>query len=206
MRPRTGNPEPMSGESFAAIRTTLKKAAALLRDAEVPFALGGGLAAWARGGPESDHDLDLMVKPEDAERALEVLAEAGLRPERPPEDWLLKAFGENGVLVDLIFRPASGPITDAVLARGDDLEVCAVRMRVMALEDVLVTRLLALNEQHLDYKGPLATARALREQIDWGEVFDRTRESPYARGFFALLGELEIVDGIVLTRSGREGA
>src|SRR5207244_12165572 len=121
------------------------------RDAEVPFALGGCLAAWARGGPESDHDLDLMVKPEDAERALEVLAEAGLRPERPPEDWLLKAFGENGVLVDLIFRPASGPITDAVLARGDDLEGCAVRMRGVALEDVLVPGLRPLTERPVGY-------------------------------------------------------
>ena len=49
---------------------TLKKVAAVLREADVPFLLGGGLAAWARGGPESDHDLDLMVKPGDAEPAV----------------------------------------------------------------------------------------------------------------------------------------
>ena len=41
-----------------------------------------------RGGPESDHDLDFMLKQEDAERALDVLSREGMRPEKPPEGWL----------------------------------------------------------------------------------------------------------------------
>ena len=69
---------------FEAMGETLKKATAALRDAEVPFMVGGSLASWARGGPEPQHDLDIMVKPVDAERALEVLVDAGMRPERPP--------------------------------------------------------------------------------------------------------------------------
>ncbi|MGH3053211.1 MAG: nucleotidyltransferase domain-containing protein [Gaiellaceae bacterium] len=75
----------MPNEEFDAMIETLKKAAAALREAEVPFMLGGGLACWARGGPESDHDLDLMFRPEDADRALDVLASTGMRPEKPPE-------------------------------------------------------------------------------------------------------------------------
>ena len=31
-----------------------------------------------RGGPESDHDLDFMLKQEDAERALDVLSREGM--------------------------------------------------------------------------------------------------------------------------------
>ena len=45
-----------------------------------------------------------MIKPEDADRALEALAEAGLGPEKPPEEWLHKAW-DGDILVDLIFRP-----------------------------------------------------------------------------------------------------
>jgi hypothetical protein len=180
-------------EDFDALRETMKKGAAALREAEIPFLLGGGLAAWARGGPESDHDLDFMVKPEDAERAQQVLVTAGMRPENPPEDWLLKAYDSNDVLVDLIFRPTIGPIDDEVLGRGEEREVDAVRMRLMALEDVVVTKLLALSETHLDYGGVLQIARSLRERIDWNEVRERTSESPYARGFFALAEELEII-------------
>src|SRR2546430_13288138 len=46
-------------------RSSLKKVSAVLREAEGPFVLGGGVAIWARGGPGTEHDLDLFVKPED---------------------------------------------------------------------------------------------------------------------------------------------
>ena len=88
---------------FDDLLATLKKTAAALRDAEVPFLLGGGLAAWARGGPETEHDLDLMVAAGDAESALRTLQEAGFRGEEPPEDWLYKAW-DGDILVDLIFN------------------------------------------------------------------------------------------------------
>src|SRR3954452_19031440 len=86
---------------FGELESTLKKAAAALRDAQVPFLLGGSLAAWARGGPETQHDLDLMIKEEDVERALTALEEAGMKREIPPEDWLPKALG-GGIPVDPI--------------------------------------------------------------------------------------------------------
>jgi hypothetical protein len=43
---------------FDDLLATLKRAAAALREAEVPFLLGGGLAVWARGGAESEHEVD----------------------------------------------------------------------------------------------------------------------------------------------------
>jgi hypothetical protein len=184
----------MANEEFEALLNTLKRAAAALRDAGVPFMLGGGLAAWARGGPESDHDLDLMVKPEDADRALEVLAGAGMRPERPPEGWLYKAWDDNGVLLDLIFEPVGMPVGDEAFARAEELEVKAVAMPVMSLEDVLVTKLLALDEQNLDYKALLQIARPVREQVDWEAVRSRTAGSPYAAAFFTLVEGLGIVE------------
>jgi len=69
----------MLEEPFPPIVETLRRAAAALRGSEVPFALGGGLACWARGGPESTNDLDLMVRPADAEAALGALERAGMR-------------------------------------------------------------------------------------------------------------------------------
>jgi predicted nucleotidyltransferase len=184
----------MANEDFDAMLATLKKAAAALRDAEVPFALGGGLAAWVRGGPESDHDLDFMLKPEDADRALQVLEEAGMRSERPPESWLYKAWDENDVMIDLIFEPVGLPITDETLERADHLEVEAVGMRVMALEDVFVTKLLALDEQALDYQALLQMARPVREQVDWEDIRTRTQDSPYAAAFFTLVEALGVVE------------
>jgi hypothetical protein len=184
----------MPNEDFDALTASLKKAAGALREADVPFMLGGGLACWARGGPASDHDLDLMVKPDDADRALEVLAAAGMRTERPPEGWLYKAYDENDVMIDVIFEPVGIPITDDVLLRAEELEVMAVPMRVMTLEDIMVTKLLALDEKSLDFGGSLDIARSLREQIDWEDVRARTDGSPFARAFFTLVEELRIVE------------
>ena len=178
---------------FDDLLETLKKAAAALREADVQFLLGGGLAAWARGGPETEHDLDLMVRPEDAERALKALEETGFRPEDPPEEWLYKAW-DGDVMVDVIFEPSGGPVDGAMFERAEVIDVHAVTMKVMALEDVMVTKLLSLREHEVDYESVLEIARALREQIGWQEVWRRTSHSPYARAFFYLAEELGIVE------------
>jgi hypothetical protein len=177
--------------TFASIGETLKIAVATLRDARLPFALGGSLAVWARGGPQPQNDLDLMVKPEDAEDALRALAEADMRPERPPEEWLFKAY-RGDVMIDLIFCPAGLQITDEVLARADTISVLAVATPVMALDDVLATKLNALSEHSLNYEPILITARALREQIDWDRLRAQTLPSPFAKAFFTLAEELRI--------------
>jgi len=175
---------------FEAICSTFKRAAAALRDGEVRFMLGGGLAAWARGGPITLNDLDLIVVPADAERALAVLENAGMRTERPPEEWLLKAY-DGDVLVDLIFHPRGLPVDEALFERADEMAVLSVTVPVMALEDVLVAKLRSLDEQRdLDYSSLLAIARSLREQIHWDEVRERTAHSPYAKAFFTLAEEL----------------
>jgi predicted nucleotidyltransferase len=177
---------------FPDLLDTLKRSAAALQDAQVPFALGGGLACWARGGPETEHDIDYMVRPEDAQQALDALHEAGFKTEKPPENWLFKAY-DGDVLIDLIFDPQGGPVNDGVLERAEELEVQAVRMQVMTLEDVMVTKLLALREHEVDYDSVLEVARSLREQIDWDDVRERTSDSPYARAFFFLAQELEVL-------------
>jgi hypothetical protein len=177
--------------SFDELLETLKRSSAALRDAGVPFVLGGGVAIWARGGPETEHDLDYFVKPDDAERALQTLAEAGFRPEKPPEGWLYKAW-DGHVLVDLIFDPTGVTVDDAFIEAAEEAEVHAIRMRVLSPEDVLVTRLLALTEHALDFDSLLETARAVREQIDWEDVRLRTEGSPYAKAFLTLVDELEV--------------
>ena len=177
--------------TFEELLETLKRASAALRQGDVPFVLGGGVAIWARGGPETEHDLDFFVKPEDAERALQVLADAGFRHEKPPEGWLYKAWDDH-VLVDLIFDPSGVTIDDQFIERAAETEVHAVRMRVLSPEDVLVTKLLALKEHSLDYDRLLETARAVREQIHWDDVRRRTESSPYAKAFLTLVDELEV--------------
>jgi hypothetical protein len=175
-----------------AIEASMKKAVAALREADIPFLLAGSLAVWARGGPEVRHDLDFVIKPDDAERALAVLADAGMKPEKPPEEWLHKAW-DGEVLIDLIFAPRGLEVTDEVIERGELLHVVGITIPVMAIEDVLATKLMALDEHELDYTSVLRIARSVREQIDWPSLRARTRGSPYALAFFVMCEELGIV-------------
>jgi hypothetical protein len=179
-------------QPFSELEQTLKKASAALRDAGIEFLLGGSLASWARGGPETRHDLDLMIRPRDRERAVEALEAVGMRADDPPEEWLVKAW-DGDILVDLIFWPKGIEVDDAVIARGEPMSVLGMEIRVMAIEDVLVTKLMALTEHSLRYESLLPIARAVREQVDWEDVRARTAQSPFARAFFVMLEGLGIV-------------
>src|SRR3954453_21638143 len=179
-------------QPFSELEQTLKKAGAALRDAGVEFLLGGSLASWARGGPETRHDLDLMIRPDARERASAALEAVGMRIEDPPEEWLVKAW-DGDILVDLIFHPKGIEVDDAVIARGEVMAVLGMDIRVMAIEDVLVTKLMALTEHSLRYESLLPIARAVREQVDWPDVRARTAASPFARAFFVMLEGLGIV-------------
>jgi hypothetical protein len=170
----------------------LKRTAAALRDGGIDFALAGSMAAWARGGPAPCHDVDFVLAEADVEAALQAVAAAGLRIERPPEGWLVKAW-DGDVLVDLIWDPLGVPITAETLSLTESLNVAGMPLPVMSTTDVLTSKLLALSESHLDFEGLVAIVRALREQIDWGVLRRRTAGHPLPRSFLFLVGELNLL-------------
>jgi len=171
---------------------TLKRAASVLKQADVPFALAGGFAAYAHGGTSSDHDVDFLIRESDVGKALEALVEAGFTAERPPEDWLVKVYDE-GRLVDLIHRPVERPVTDETLSDTVERPVNAVRLPVLSATTLMVHKLLSFSQHYCDFAKGLPLARSLREQIDWTRVRRETAHSPYAEAFLVLLDRLDVV-------------
>lgn len=178
--------------AFQEQREVLKSVATSLKRESIPFALAGGYAVWARGGPESDHDVDFVVRPDDADAARKVLLRDGHDPVDSSEDWLDKV-GLNGIVVDVIHRLPIGEVDDEMLARCDLVSVDSVRMLVMRPTDLLLCRLLALGENACEFASLLGWARSLREQIHWTTVRRATAHSPFARAFLRLLVDLEVV-------------
>ncbi len=173
------------------LREALKRVGVALKESGIPFALVGGYAVWARGGPEPEHDVDFMVAADDAAKTAEVLAQKGLRVEHPPEDWLFKVW-TDGCMVDVIFRDSGEPAARAAVEGADEVEVLSVAMPVLSATALMVQKLNALDEHYCDFGYLLPVARALREQVDWGRVRDRIRDNNFAAAFLFLLERLAI--------------
>jgi hypothetical protein len=170
---------------------TLKQAAAVLRDNGFPYALAGGGAAYARGATPPVHDVDFLIREEDAAAAAKAFEASGMRVETPPEGWLIKAWDEDR-MIDLIFRLAGHPDTPALLARAEEVSVAAVPMPVLTVTDLVIAWLSAFSEHHADFAGTLTCVRPLREQVDWDRVRSQTDGSAFAAAFLVLLRELRV--------------
>ncbi|MGY1830687.1 nucleotidyltransferase family protein [Geodermatophilus sp. SYSU D01180] len=179
------------------IRDLLKRTAVALKEGGVPFALCGGYAAFVRGAPEPDHDADFLVPAAEAERAVKVLADAGLQVEDPAEDWLTKVVQGNS-FVDVLWRTCGKPVETDLIERAEDVSVLSVHMPVLAATDILVTKIMTLDEHYCDFSRLLPVARALREQVDWPAVRREVADNDFAVVFLDLLGRLGVVEpGVV---------
>src|SRR5262245_20688652 len=75
----------------------------VLEAADVPYLLIGGMASAVLGRPRASGDIDLLVAPQDAHRALDALAAARFDTDETNPHWLFKA-SKQGVLLDLLFK------------------------------------------------------------------------------------------------------
>ncbi|MGZ8648543.1 MAG: nucleotidyltransferase [Solirubrobacteraceae bacterium] len=179
-------------QPFGEIEHALKRAAAALRDAGVPFLSAGASPAGRAAGPRrattsTSSSARRTWRPPSRRSPRPACAPSARRRSGSSKAW------DGDTLVDLIYCLKGLPVDDDVIARGEKLSVLGMEIRVMALEDVMATKLLALTEHSLRYEGLLQIARALREQIDWPAVRERTRSSPFARAFFTLAEGLDIL-------------
>jgi predicted nucleotidyltransferase len=177
--------------SSEAMQAALTDVVEAMQSAPIDYVLMGGLGSAKLGRPRTTDDIDLFVRPEDAHRTLDVLAEAGFETEAFDATWLFKAW-KHGVLVDVIFR-SSGDIylDDDMVARAVEHEHAGVRAPFIAAEDLLVIKAAAAAEavpQHW-YD---ALAIIARSDLDWDYLLRRARHSP--RRVLSLLLYADSVD------------
>jgi hypothetical protein len=194
------SPPPSATSDESLLRTALRHSASALKADGIPFALGGGYALWVHGGPEPSHDVDLVVAESDVEMAANSMAAAGLRIERPPEDWLFKAYldhespesANEPALVDVLHRLAGIPVTKALLDTSGEYEVLGLRMPVLPPTPIMIAKLESFSEHYCDFEQPLLVVRAVREQLDWAEIRKATQDQPFAEAFLFLVERLGI--------------
>ncbi len=184
-------------EGLVDLIDSMKKAAGAFAAADIPVVLGGGLAAWARGGPVTDHDVDFFVHEEHVDAALQALSHVGMRTERPSEGWLVKAW-DGEVLIDLIHHPAGLLVDDGLFERATRMDVMAQPLLVASAGDVLATKILALSEQDPNIRPILEIARTLREQVDWEFLRATVGDTPFGAAVLTLVERLGIASSEVV--------
>jgi hypothetical protein len=177
---------PAAASDESLLRTALKRSASALKADGVSFALG----------------VDLVVAETDVELAANSLAAAGLRIERPPEDWLFKAYcdpdsseehAEEPALVDVLHRLGGIPVTGSLIATAQQEEVLGLRIPVLPPTPIVIAKLQSLTEHYCDFAPLLLVVRAVREQLDWAEIRRATRDQPFPEAFLLLVERLGIV-------------
>ncbi|MEV0533594.1 nucleotidyltransferase family protein [Kitasatospora sp. NPDC050463] len=177
-----------------AILEAAKQMGSLLKTKGHPFALAGGVAAYAHGAVvRLQHDADFCIRREDADDVTRTLRQAGLQVYLPPEDWLIKArcLGQD---VDLILELAKRPVTTELLDRAEVLPVDSVHMPVLSATDLVSSLLAAFSEHHCDFGAVLSVVRPLREKVDWRRVRAERGDAPMPAAFLFLLERLQVIE------------
>ena len=182
--------------SHDELRDALRRVASTFTAQGLPFALAGSYALWSFGAPEPSHDVDFVVAEQDVDAAVAVLTEAGFDVRRPPKGWLFKvaptAAGPD--LVDVLHRINHVPVDRALLDRAQTRDVLAVSMPVLPPTEIVVQKLRSLHEHHCDLAPLLPVLRAVREQLDWAALRERTADNPFAEAELLVSGRLGLDD------------
>lgn len=124
-----------------------------------------------------------------------------MQVERPPEDWLFKAYAEDDSsesaeeppLVDVLHRLGGVPVTEPLLDTSEEHEVLGIRIPVLPPTPIMIAKLRSFSEHYCDFEQPLLVVRAVREQLDWAEIRKAVQNEPFAEAFLFLIERLGII-------------
>lgn len=133
----------------------------------------GGIASSLLGRPRATRDIDVFMRPADADRALSHLAARGFVPERRDPSWLFKAH-RHGVTVDVIFATRGGIYFDVELySRSRQVTFAGVGVRIPSPEDLIVIKAAAHDELQPKHWWD-ALGVLMSSELDWEYLIHRS--------------------------------
>lgn len=154
----------------------LEDARVALDTAGIEHVVMGGIASSVLGRPRTTRDIDVFVRPADAERALVSFAARSFDVERLDPAWIYKAH-KLGVSVDVIFATRGGLYFDAEMyARSRLASFRGVCVRVVSPEDLLIIKAVAHDEASPKHWWD-ALGVLMGTNIDWEYLIRRSRRA-----------------------------
>jgi hypothetical protein len=146
-----------------------------LNRAKVPFLVGGGFAfSHYTGIKRWTKDLDVFVRPRDAEWLLGTIAQAGHRSELVAPHWLGKCWCGDA-FVDVIFSSGNGlcVVDDEWFVHADEADVLGHRAWLCPVEEMIWSKAFVLERERYDGADVCHLIRARGTELDWERMFRR---------------------------------
>jgi hypothetical protein len=167
-----GGPDLEPGETATLF---YRRALAALATAGVPHLVGGGFAfAHYTRVRRYTKDLDLFVRPQDAEWAVGTIAEAGYRAEIVAPHWLGKAYSGQA-FVDIIFSSGNGVcvVDDQWLEHAEPSHVLGMPVLLSPVEEMIWSKAFVLERERYDGADIGHLLRARGPVLDWERIVRR---------------------------------
>jgi hypothetical protein len=176
-------------EQWAVYKCVLDHALA----ANIPFALGGGLAVGLyTGTPRNTKDLDIYMRPKDRSRMIKILSRCGLDDyfDKKPYDqrWIYRG-NRDDVIVDIIWSMANqrAQVDESWLRRGPVIRMFDREFRAIPPEELIWSKLYVLQRDRCDWPDVLNLICATGAYLDWQHLFDRVAEDrPLLKGVLSI--------------------
>jgi hypothetical protein len=159
----------------------------ILQASQIPFLLGGAYAFYHYTGiMRHTKDLDIFVRPNDAQASLTALRTAGYRTEMMFSHWLGKAF-HGGDFVDIIFNSGNGlcVVDEAWFEHAMAAEVLGMQSLLTPVEEMIWQKAYIMERERFDGADVNHLLRAQGRHLNWDRLL--ARFGPHGR---LLLGHL----------------
>ncbi|HSU33407.1 MAG TPA: hypothetical protein VLJ11_19420 [Bryobacteraceae bacterium] len=148
---------------------------------QIPFAIGGGMAAMAYAGQLRDtRDIDFYIQRQNRQAMIEVILDAGLLDyyDRAPYDrnWIFRGI-QDDLIVDVIWAMANQRAqVDPEWLNGPLVSVDGLTFRLLRPEETLWTKLYVLQRDRCDWPDAINMLYSIGAELDWAYLFSRTAE------------------------------
>lgn len=146
-----------------------------LSERKVPFLVAGAYAHFEYTGVERDtKDLDVFLRREHVELALDALEAAGFTRRLEDPIWLAKAF-KGEWFVDVIYSSGNGiaAVDDDWFEHATEGEVMGVKVLLAPAEEMIWSKAFVCERERYDGNDVVNLVRACGRELDWERVLDR---------------------------------
>lgn len=170
-------PPPMQPDQRPAIeRGAHLLALSTLKNAEIPFVVAGAYALHQYTGIYRDtKDLDVFLRREDVERAMEAMAAVGFQTSMLDPIWIAKAYASDDYFADLIFSSGNGvaEVDDLWIARAHAGVIHGLPILVAPPEEIIWSKAFVCERERFDGADVNHIILARGKQMDWEHLLWR---------------------------------